>query len=99
VSAGKRVVSGVAAKARHVEYPRIDPTGARHDCLRLTLKLASVNEHGTVHAPDLQPELTSFVERFLRTEPFRFWAKGKPARGAGHGPGSVARRIASTRPS
>jgi hypothetical protein len=98
VSAGKRVVSVVAAKARHVDHPRIDSTGAHHDCLHLTLTLASVNEHETVHAPDVQPEFTSFVERFLRTEPFRFRANGKPARGAGHGPGSAARRIARTRP-
>jgi hypothetical protein len=98
LSAGKRVVSVVAAKARLVEHPRIDPTGARHDCLHLTLTLASVNEHGTAHAPDVQPELTSFVERFLRTEPFRFRANSNAARGVGYGPGSATRRIASTRP-
>jgi hypothetical protein len=37
VSSGKRVVSLVGARTRHVKYSHLDQTGARHDYLHLTL--------------------------------------------------------------
>jgi hypothetical protein len=83
VSGGKRVVSVVATKARHVECSRIDPRGTRPECLHLTLMLANVMStrqctHRAFPLPDQRQACLAAL--------------------AGHGPGSDARRIASTRP-